>query len=64
VEISGGAIIKCDYELSVKVVNKSNSQSKTPSRVTDTRDNINDKVTISLRNHRDNKIREAWRTDT
>jgi hypothetical protein len=33
VEISDGAIIKCNYELCVKVVNKSNIQSKTQSRV-------------------------------
>jgi hypothetical protein len=38
-EIGDGAIIKRNYELSVKVVNKSNLQSKTPSRVTHTRDN-------------------------
>jgi hypothetical protein len=33
-------IIKCNYALCVKVVNKSNIQSKPPSRVTHTRDNI------------------------
>jgi hypothetical protein len=30
VEISDGGIIKCNYELCVKVVSKSNIQSKTP----------------------------------
>jgi hypothetical protein len=39
-EISDGAIIKCNYKLCVKVVNKSNIQSKTPSRVTHTCDNL------------------------
>jgi hypothetical protein len=34
VEISDGARIKCNYELCVKVVNKSNIQSTTSSRVT------------------------------
>jgi hypothetical protein len=33
-EISDDAKIKCDYELFVKVVNKSNIQSETLSRVT------------------------------
>jgi hypothetical protein len=41
VEISDVAIIKCSHELRVKVVNKSNIRSKTPSRVTLTRDSIN-----------------------
>jgi hypothetical protein len=40
VEISDGAIIKCNDGVCVKVVNKSNIQSKTPSRVTPTRDNM------------------------
>jgi hypothetical protein len=40
VELSDGALIKCRHELCVKVVNKFNIQSKTPSRVTYTRDNI------------------------
>jgi hypothetical protein len=40
VEISDGAVIKWNYELSVNIVNKSNIQSKTPSRVTHSRDNI------------------------
>jgi hypothetical protein len=44
-EISDGAVINCNYELCVKVVNKSNIQSKTPSRISLTRDNIN-KVSI------------------
>jgi hypothetical protein len=35
-KISDGAIIGCSYELCVKVINKSNIQSKTPSRVTHT----------------------------
>jgi hypothetical protein len=39
-KIIGGAIIKCSYESCVKVVNKSNSQSKTPWRVTLTCDSI------------------------
>lgn len=30
VEISGSAIIKCNYKLYIKVVNKSNFHSKTP----------------------------------
>jgi hypothetical protein len=34
--ISDGIIIKCNYELCAEVVNKSNIQSKTPSRVTPT----------------------------
>jgi hypothetical protein len=37
---SDGVIIKCNYELCVKVVHKSNIQSKTQSRVTHMRDNI------------------------
>jgi hypothetical protein len=40
VEISDGTIIKCNYELCVKVVNESNIQSKTPPRVTQNCDNI------------------------
>jgi hypothetical protein len=40
VEIIDGAVIKCNYEFCVKVVNKSNNQSKTPSRVTQTRVNV------------------------
>jgi hypothetical protein len=38
VEISDGTIIKCrpNYELCAKVVNKSNTQPKTPPRVTHT----------------------------
>jgi hypothetical protein len=40
VEISDSYIIICNYELCVKVVNKSNIQSKTPSRVTPSCDNI------------------------
>jgi hypothetical protein len=34
VEISDGVIIKCNYELCVNVISKSNYQSKTPSIVT------------------------------
>jgi hypothetical protein len=34
VEISNGAVIKCNYELRAKVVNKSNIQSKTLSSYT------------------------------
>jgi hypothetical protein len=34
VKINGGAVVKCNYELCVEVVNKSSIQSKTPSRVT------------------------------
>jgi hypothetical protein len=37
-EIGDGAIIKCNYELCVKVVNKSIIQSTTTSIVTNTRD--------------------------
>jgi hypothetical protein len=37
VEISDGAVIKCNYELCAKVVSKSNIQPKPPSRVTHTR---------------------------
>jgi hypothetical protein len=40
VEISHGAIIKCSYEFCVKVVIKFKLQSKTPSRVTPSRDSI------------------------
>jgi hypothetical protein len=40
VEISDSGIIKRNYELCVKMVNKSNIQSKTPSRVSLTRGNI------------------------
>jgi hypothetical protein len=40
VEINKGAIIKFNYELCVKVVNKCNIQSKTPSIVTRTYNNI------------------------
>jgi hypothetical protein len=36
VENSGGAVIKCNYELCTKVVNKLNFQSNTPSIVTHT----------------------------
>jgi hypothetical protein len=39
VEIRDGAVIKCNYEF-VTVVNKSNSQSKTPSKVTPSRNSI------------------------
>jgi hypothetical protein len=41
VEISDGAMIKCSHKSCVKVVNKSNLQSKTPFIVTHTHDNIN-----------------------
>jgi hypothetical protein len=34
VEISSGAIIKCNYEFCVKMVNKANIHFKTPSIVT------------------------------
>jgi hypothetical protein len=34
VEISDGAVIKCNYELYAKVASKSNMESKTPSNVT------------------------------
>jgi hypothetical protein len=40
VKISDGAIIKCNYGLCVELVNKSNIQTKTPSRVTQNCDNI------------------------
>jgi hypothetical protein len=40
VEIDDGAVIKCNYESCVKVVSKSNIQSKTPSEVTHTSDHI------------------------
>jgi hypothetical protein len=40
VKISDGAIIKCNYEVCVKMVNKSNIQSKPQSRVTLTRENM------------------------
>jgi hypothetical protein len=40
VVISDVAVIKCNYELCSKVVNKSNLQSKTPSIATYTRDII------------------------
>jgi hypothetical protein len=46
VEISDGAIIKLNYELCVKVVNKSNIQPETPSIVTLSRGNM--------------YIRESW----
>jgi hypothetical protein len=53
VEISDGAVIKCNYESCVNVVNKPNIQSETPSRVTHTRDNIKyikNKGNIEIRN--------------
>jgi hypothetical protein len=40
VEISDGAIIKCNYELCAEVVNESDIQSKAPSRVILIRGNI------------------------
>jgi hypothetical protein len=40
VEFSGGVVIKCNYGLCIKVVNKSSIQSNTPSRVTHLHDSI------------------------
>jgi hypothetical protein len=45
VEISDGVIIKWHHELYAKVVNKFNIQTKTPSRVIHTRDNIKMDIT-------------------
>jgi hypothetical protein len=39
-KLGSGPIIKCIYELCAKLVNKCNIQSKTPSRMTHTLDNI------------------------
>jgi hypothetical protein len=39
-KISDGAIIRCNYVFCVKVVNKSNIQTNTPSIVTPIRDNV------------------------
>jgi hypothetical protein len=40
VEFGDGVVIKCSYKSCVKVLNKSNIQSKTPSIVTNTRDSM------------------------
>jgi hypothetical protein len=48
VEISDDAVSKCTYESCVKVVNKSNIQSKTPPRVTHTCDNTKDVTSVSI----------------
>jgi hypothetical protein len=40
-EITDGAVIKCNYKLCAKVVNKFNIKLKTPSIVIPSRDNIN-----------------------
>jgi hypothetical protein len=50
VEIIDGAIIKCNYELCVKVANKSNVQSETPSRVIQTRESIFSKTASRIEN--------------
>jgi hypothetical protein len=40
VEISDGAIIKCNFKSCFKMISKSNIQFGTPSRATHTRDNV------------------------
>jgi hypothetical protein len=56
VEISDGAIIKCNHESGVKVVNKSSLQTKAPSTVTPTRDNMVFMVTRICDGSSENKI--------
>jgi hypothetical protein len=55
VEVSNGAIIMCSHESCVEVVNKSNLQSKTPSRFILTRDN---KIRLSIKQSQLNHLVE------